>query len=137
MTPDTIARLRTDSLAATLTAARRRRVRRRAAVLVPAAIAFLIVLLTIVTRQPPAPALVATSRPASAPVIPPDIHLIRTPPVAVPRVAAHPPGTLVRFSTEPSSRVERIDNAGLVRCFPGHGVAVIRPEGELAKVVIF
>ena len=137
MNPDTIARLRTDSLAATLTAARSRRVRRRTGVLALTALAVLIVPLSIAPWRAPKPGYISMSRPTSPLVIPRDVHIIHTSPIAVPRIAVRQPGSLVRFSTEPASRVERIDNAGLVRCFPDHGVAVIRPEGELAKVVIF
>ncbi len=128
MTPDTIARLRTASLAATLTAARGRRVRRRAGGVALAAIAALTVALFQIPRRAPAPAVTA-----AAPVA----HTVRPAPAALVKITTRETARVVRFRTDPARRVERIDTAGLARCFPGKGVAVIRAEGELAKVVIF
>ena len=136
MNPETIALLRAESLAATLTAARSRRVRRRVGRIAFAAIVLAIATLSLLPRRPPAPTFIAAAPSIVAPVVAHDIHIIRTPSVAVARIAPSA-RTLVRFSTEPARRVERIDNADLARAFPDQGIAIIRPQGEPARAVFF
>jgi hypothetical protein len=137
MNPDTIALLRAESLAATLTAARDRRFRRRAGIIAFTAIALAVVTLSILPRRTPAPAPMAAAQPVAAPVVARSILVIHTAPGAVAKITTRKTATPVRFSTDPASRVERIDNAGLARCFPDKGIAVIQSEGGLAKVVVF
>jgi hypothetical protein len=136
MNPDLIARLRTESLAATLTAARSRRLRRRTGAAAFAVFVAAVVAFSIFPRHHPPSVAIAVTKPAAAPVPLPDAHIIRTALAPVARISPRET-SLVRFSTDPASRVERIDNAGLASCFPDKGIAVIQPEGELAQVVFF
>ena len=132
MNPDTIALLRAESLAATLAATRSRRVRRRAGRLALAAVVCAVTALSILPRRAPVPAI------SAAPLVPREIRIIPTPPVVFARITTRTTGsTLVRFTTAPATRVERIDTSGLAHCFPDKGIAVIHAEGELAKVVVF
>lgn len=136
MNTDTAARLRAESLAATLSAARGRRVRRRVGRIALAAIVLAVATLSLLPRRPPAPAFIAVAPSVVAPVVAHDSHIVRTPSVAVARIDSRA-RTLVRFSTEPAHRVERIDTADLTRAFPDRGIAVIHLQGEPAKIVFF
>ena len=130
MTPDTIARLRAESLAATLTAARGRR-RRHTGLVALSVMAVAAVAVFHLPRRAPAPAF-AASAPAPRPV-----QVIHTAPGTLTKITTRETTRAVRFSTDRDRHVERLDMEGLARCFPDKGLAVIRAEGELAKVVIF
>lgn len=65
------------------------------------------------------------------------VQVIHTAPGTLTKITTRETTRTVRFSTVRGRRVERLDMAGLARCFPTQSLAVIRAEGELAKVVIF
>ncbi len=131
MTPETIARLRAASLSATLTAARGRRFRRRAGLVALTAVALASGALFHLPRPAPAPAFTA------APPTPRTVRVIHTAPGTLAKITTAESVRPVRFSTDRARRTERLDTEGLARCFPDKGFAVIRAEGELAKIVIF
>ncbi len=137
MNPDTITRLRAESLAATLSAARDRRVRQRTGAFALTVIAIGVIIFSVLPRRTPEPGFIARSQPAAIPALPQTVNVVHTESGALARITTQETATLVRVSTVPANRVERIDNAGLAGCFPDKGIAVIQVAGEAAKVVFF
>jgi hypothetical protein len=150
MKPDEIDQLRAASLAATLAAARGRRIRRRAGFVALGAVAMAAAI--VVSLRHPAPPVIDTntivveqdshSIPSTigtttvSPLAPPD-PIIRTQNTTVARIHTPAQPSAARFKTDSGRRVERLDNDGLRRAFPGKNVAVIRSEGQPPEIILF
>jgi len=139
MTPETIARLRAESLSATLTATRHRRFRRRAVpVLITILAGGITSALLLPVRHTPAPVVMTASVAPPIPAVQHNFEIIHSAPGLVSRVTTRESSaTLVRFSTDSTGRVPRIDAEGLSSYFPDRGTAIIKRQGEVARFVVF
>ena len=130
MNPNTIVSLRAQSLNATLNAARSRRIHRRITPIVISIAALMIVGFSLLFFHNFTLVFIEAEAPRS-------LQVIHTIPDSVTRITTREMSAPIRFNTDAIARVERIDNEGLFRCFPGKGIAIIHREGELPQVLFF